>query len=202
MRTGIRKVFLACLLTFFVSSLVVGSVSARGGTFIVSPKQEVREVVKLSPKDKVSGNVVVRNGTIDFYVTNPSRHVVLCYNQTEGTSFNFTALERGNYTMHLFNSFSPENVTVQLNYSFDLTLEFQVNVGFKANVGTLHFSQTATVAPSPFDWLSFIQEIVKVIISGLVPVFISKIKAFIDWLKWIKKYKKSRTPIVIVERVQ
>lgn len=199
MKAKIKIYAIMCILTFCVFSFAICSVDATSRTFIISPMQEVVEIKELNLPGRVCGNIFAQNGTIDFYVTNPSKNVILCYNQIENADFNFTRSEKGDYTMHLVNSVSPTDTTVQLSYSVDYRFEILENVSFRAesSVGT---ASVVGPAPAPFDWTPIIQRIVEAIISGLVTVFASKIRDFIEWLKWIWKYRKSRTPVVLVPR--
>lgn len=131
--------FIAVLLCSFL----ISAVSGRGGVFIIEPMQEVIENVELGVSDKVSGNLSVNNGFIDFYITTPSGEVLLSYNKTTFDTFSFVAHENGTFTMHLVNKHRAENVNVTLNYAvhFTIFLQGEVNVGY--NVGT------ATVISTP-----------------------------------------------------
>jgi len=182
----------AGILTFCILGLAIDSVKATGRTFIISPMEEVIDTRILSPPGKVSGNFSVENGTIDFFVTSPSKDVILCFDKTGKADFNFSILENGNYTMHLVNSYSLANLAVQLDYSIKLKVCCQIPIGFASSVGTV-----SVIAPSPFDWTP-IWRIIEAIGYTLLSVFVSKIRDFIDWLKWIRKYRKSRTPVVLV----
>jgi len=124
-------------------SFLISAVSGRGGVFVIESTQEVIENVELGVSDKVSGNLSVSNGFVDFYIKSPSGIVLLCYNKTAFDIFNFTAEEDGNYSMHLANTHQTENVSVTLNYSVAVKVDLYAGVNVDYSVGT------ATVISTP-----------------------------------------------------
>lgn len=139
-----RKTIL--LLAFLISIfLTIGSVRATFYEFNIQPKQEITvNTQSLSPPGNITGNVTVKNGLVDFYVSYPSGKTMFCHNQTKDCTFDLTISETGNYTFHFVNSFSAENVTVVLNYTINLKVSLQVNYDVGASVGTV-----TVVAPLP-----------------------------------------------------
>jgi hypothetical protein len=60
---------------------------------------------------------LVINGSIVFWVTDPSGVIVSNDSNITNTTFSFAAEENGTYTMHLRNPYLTQNVTVALNYN-------------------------------------------------------------------------------------
>jgi hypothetical protein len=179
---------LACVALVLLFSIFIQHANARGCTFIIGPMQEVTETVDLkvyeSMRADVCGNISVDNGFVDFYVTNPSGNIIFCCNKTSLSSFNFSAIENGTYTMHLANT-AENDVTATLNYGVNFEVVLQQTIRIIAT------SQTTVVAPSPFwDVWGIIMEILKIITPAIIP----EIPSFFRWLRWIKKYRKPRTP--------
>lgn len=170
-----KRKLLPALLAVFLAISFMGKVDARGGVFLIEPKQEVIDSIELTVSDKtsanVSGNVSVAEGFIDFYVTSPSRIVLLCYNKTAFNRFNFAAEENGTYVMHLVNTWSTNNVTATLNYgvNWEITLQAKINVKFSTDVTT----KTVLVTPSPIDIHEILQivNLVVMIVSGILSIF-------------------------------
>lgn len=111
-------------------------VNARGGVFVIKPRQEVTDSVELMVSDATSvevyGNLSVADGFVDFYVTSPSGMVLLCYNKTAFSTFKFVANENGTYVLHLANRWSQSNVTVRLHYR----VHWKIIVEEKTGIGT------------------------------------------------------------------
>lgn len=177
-----------------LASFFISAVSARGCEFVIEPLREVTENVELNVSDEVFGNLSVSNGFIDFYVTNPSGIILLCYNKTAFNTFNFAAGENGLFTMHLANTHQTENVNVTLNYAvhFKAVLQEKINVGY--SVGTAHVISPPTTT-TPLDWITILTIITS--ISGLIPRLVKAVLNFVRWLWWKWKYGKPRTPVVI-----
>lgn len=131
-------------------SFLISAVSGSGRVFIIEPTQEVIENVKLGVSDKVSGNLSVSNGFIDFYIKSPSGIVLLCYNKTSFNIFNITAEEDGNYSMHLVNTYQTENgnINVTLTYACDITIVLHGRVNVNHSVGTA----TVIEVPPPIEY--------------------------------------------------
>lgn len=130
-------------IVFLSSIFFVGIVNARGGTFIIEPSEKANERVKLGVRDAIRGNFSVSNGFIDFYIASPSGIVLLCYNKTAFNTFNLTAEEDGNHTMHLINAYQTENLNVTLNYAVHVVITLHAEVNMVHSVGT------ATVISTP-----------------------------------------------------
>jgi hypothetical protein len=183
------------LLIFFINATY-----ARGGVFIIEPTQEVIEKVELEVPDEVVGNISVSNGLIDFYVRNPSGILLFCYNNTAFETFNFTAEENGNYTIHLANTNMSENVTVTLEYGIHFYLVLHGEIKMTFNVGATTSSMTM-VPITPFDYIieffkdSIIPNIpILGVLTGFVKWLVNAIRKFWRERKWKKKYKEIRTP--------
>ena len=195
-----RQLVFFFLAVFLVSSFM-GNASARGGVFVIEPMQEVTEIVELRVSDKsaanVSGNVSVIDGFIDFYVTSPSGIVLLCYNKTPSTCFNFAVLENGAYILHLANRWSANNVTATLNYGVNYEITVGVQMNMNSDVKTL---QMAAVPP-PVDFINWL-EILKILgltISTILSLakLGGKVLNSLRGLYWKFKHGKSKTPVVI-----
>jgi hypothetical protein len=174
-------------ITFLLASLCVASVQGRGGTFVVEPARGVTDSVELNVSDSALGDISVNNGPIDFYVTSPSELVILCYNDTAFTSFNFTAEEEGTYTMHLANTNQAGNVTVLLSYGVNLSRAAQVGINFGTSTG-IAVVRASPIPIVPFDWLGFFRAIapyVELAVPGLIGLW----RRWKD-RNWKKKYEK------------
>jgi hypothetical protein len=128
-----------------VAVLFIPHANARGGTFLIQPKQEIVEEVDPFgniPPFGVAGRISA-SSSIDFYVTSPSGGKLLSYIATNDTNFSFTEQENGTYEIHLANTHSTGNVTVVLTYGlvFETTSSLNINVGLT--------SQSSTVTPAP-----------------------------------------------------
>jgi len=131
-----------------VAGLFVPNVSARGGTFVIQPKQEAIEEANATIYSGSSVSVtgkIMANGSIDFYVTSPSGALLLSYTATNDTGFSFAPHENGTYLMHLANTHSTENVTALLTYGFNYVMTSYINLIIEA---TTQSSVTSTVSPS------------------------------------------------------
>lgn len=138
------------LLVFFAIFLVgyfINSVNARGGAFVIEPMQVVTESVELKAADKVSGNLSVSDGFVDFYITSPSGDVLISDNKTVFDSFNFTVKENGNYTFHFINSLSEKTVTAVLSYGITFTVNSEIDMNFGLSTGVA----TVVAPPPPLD---------------------------------------------------
>jgi len=137
-----RRLFQALVVVaLLLLSLVLGSVEARGGTLVIGPGNEAIEKIQLSPPDSAVGNFTVSNGSVDFFVTNPSYDIVYQSLKTSFEIFNFTANESGIYVMHFVNKYQSEDVNLTLSYG----LNFFVILSVTINVSTQTSSGTATV---------------------------------------------------------
>jgi len=187
-----RRTLVNVPIVLLLVGLFIGSVNARGGSFIVGPKSEVTENVVLDTSNSVYGNVSVDNGFVDFFVTSPSGDVLLRYAKTSLNSFNFTATEKGTYQIHAANTYRTEAVNITLNYM--VAVSFQLSATLKVSEGVS--VGTATVLPpsmvtQPLDWII---PIIGWVLNLLMPLANALLK-FLRWLSWIKRYRKSRTPV-------
>lgn len=188
-------------LVVFLTISFIGSVNGRGSVFIIEHMQEITESIEFTVSDMtsadVSGNVSVASGSIDFYVTSPSGIVLLYYNKTAFSRFNFAVKENGTYVMHLVNTWSTNNVTTTLYYGVNWKITLQESVDVDSSMHTQ--TQWLTIpAPQPFNWIEFLR-IMGIIISpilGLASVGKVVLK-FLKWFYWKIRYGKSRTPVVI-----
>ena len=191
------KIILAfCLLAFVSNVFFIRTAEARGDTLILKPAQEVEETIQLSLSDEVYGNISAIEGLVDFYVTSPSGIVLLWYNVTEFSRFNFTARENGLYTLHLVNALQTRNVTAVLNYCVHYKIVISENLSFSGATETMTTTIKTTPIP-PLDWLDIFKPFLELVRNVLAVVF-SKI--IIDWFKYLyQKWKdgKSKTPVVI-----
>jgi len=169
-----KRKLLPVLLTVLLGISFLGKVHARGGVFLIEPMQEVIDSIELTVSEKtsanISGNILVADGIIDFYVTSPSGIVILCYNKTASNRFDFAAKENGTYVMHLANTWSTNNVTATLDYGVNWKITLQVAMTFHATSNTVVATETALVGPSP---INNIIEILKAI--SLIATIISTI---------------------------
>ena len=190
-----RRTLVNVPLVLLLAGLCIGSVNARGGSFIVAPWNEVTEKVQLGVTDKVFGNVSVSNGFIDFFVTNPSNNLLFYGNKTSLETFNFTADEKGIYVMHIVNNYQTENVNVTLSYALSITIVLTASVTLSTTVSATTIS--AIVSPTnPIDWIELLRTIVYNI--PWLGTALGAIVKFLKWLRWKIKYRRSRTPVVIV----
>lgn len=191
-----KKGFLALIVSLFLAVFLVGQVYGWGIDYAIEPNHEVTETIPLTPSSSVIGNVSA-NGLVDFYVSSPSSEIVYCSNETAFTSFSFTANEDGNYTLHIVNNDQTENVTATLSYSKHLVVNLYSTMTMTLSTATVT-TTSMIVTPTPFDWIGVISAIGS--ISGTILSGIGIIKAlekFLGWFRWWRKYKKSRTPVVI-----
>jgi len=195
------KSITSILLIFLVASFFIGMVNARGEAFVIEPSKEVIEKVELKVPDEVVGNVTVSNGSIDFYITNPSGTILFYSNETAFESFKFTAKQNGTYIMHLLNP-TQENVTATLNYGINFFIILQETITMTSSLGTAVVTTITTITPTFFDWVELLKNILISIpgfgaLAGFIKWGIKAIKKFWEKRKWNKKYGKSRTPVVI-----
>ena len=189
------------LLVVFVASFFVPYVSAREGVFVIGPMQETTETVELTVSENTSvdvcGNVSVINGFVDFYVTSPSGNIILCYNKTSFSCFNFSAIENGTYILHLANTESENDVTATLNYgvNFEIILQAVIHPTWR----TVATWQTTIITPSPYLDILEILKILGIVIStiGSLATLGEKVLKLIGWLYWKIKHGKSKTPVVL-----
>jgi len=145
-----RRLIFATL-TIFLASFFITAAGARGDVFVIEPAQEVTENVELDVSSDVAGNFSVKNGFIEFYVTDPSGIVILCYNKTAFNTFSFAAGENGIFTMHLVNTYQTEKVNVTLNYGINFCVVIQEKVNADFSLGTARVVPPPTLPPSPED---------------------------------------------------
>jgi hypothetical protein len=157
-----KRALVVVSIAFVLASLCVASVQAKSTTYHIEPTKEATESIVLDVSDSAVGNVSIDNGLIDFYVTNPSGHSILRYNSTTFELFNFTAVEKGAYTMHFANA----------------------NLGTSTGVANVLGSP---VLPVPFDWTWLIQTFA----SLLLPIgkALGALRKYLKDRGWEKKYK-------------
>jgi hypothetical protein len=181
-----KRALVVVSIAFVLASLCVASVQAKSTTYHIEPTKEATESIVLDVSDSAVGNVSIDNGLIDFYVTNPSGHSILRYNSTTFELFNFTAVEKGAYTMHFANANQEGNVTVLLSYcvNFTITVHENINVGTSTGVANVLGSP---VLPVPFDWTWLIQTFA----SLLLPIgkALGALRKYLKDRGWEKKYK-------------
>lgn len=197
-----RRCFkLICIfLLIFLTGFSIPYANAIGGVFVIGPLQEATETIELTVSDNTSadvcGNVSVINSFADFYVTSPSGNIILCYNKTSFSCFNFSAIENGTYVLHLANTESENDVTATLNYGVNFAIVLQETI--RPTWHTVATWQTTIITPSPYlDILEILKILGSLIltISSLATVG-KKVLKLIDWLYWKIKHGKSKTPVV------
>jgi hypothetical protein len=196
---GLKRI-LPVLLLVLLFCASVPNVFARGETFVIEPMKEVTERIESQASDSchidVRGNLSVLNDSfVDFYVTDPSGIMFLCYNKTSFVNFNFAMEENGTYLMHMVNAFSANNVTALLSYglNFQIVLQESVHMSF-TSVAT----QTIIARPSIDIWQILVQSwnVLVVISSGISAVIgvTLTLLALVGFIRWKLKYRKPRTP--------
>ena len=191
-----KKSLLVMIVSLFLAVFLIGQVYALGIDYVIEPNHEATEIIPLTPSESAVGNVSA-NGLIDFYVSSPSGSIVYCSNQTTFTPFSFTASDDGNYTLHVLNVNQKENVSATLSYSKNLVVNLYSTMTTTLSTTTVT-TTSMIVTPTPFDWIGVISAIGS--ISGTILSGIGIVKAlekFLGWFRWWRKYKKSRTPVVI-----
>lgn len=109
---------------FFMLSLISSCFAAEVETITVEPSHYKLLIFNLNPGDKFSGSLSITGGAnddIDFWITGPSGGTVLNLGRVyEGTSFEFTANEKGAYTLHFDNTMSLiSSKIVTLSYTIE-----------------------------------------------------------------------------------
>lgn len=197
-----RRCFkLICMILIFLTGFSIPYANARGGVFVISPMQEATETVELTVSDsataEVCGNVSVINGFVDFYVTSPSGNIILCYNNTSFSPFNFSAIENGTYTLHLANTWSEKDVTATLDYGVNFEIVLHATIGLSWH--TVATWQATIITPSPYLDILEILKVLSILIStfGSIVALGEKILRFFRWFYWKIKHGKSKTPVVL-----
>jgi len=189
------------MLLIFLTGFSVPYANARGGVFVIGPMREVTETVELTVSESTSadvcGNMSVINGFVDFYVTSPSGNIILCYNKTSFSCFNFSAFENGTYVLHLANTESEKDVTATLNYGVNFGIVLQETI--RPTWHTVATWQTTIITPSPYLDILEILKILGIVIStiGSLATLGEKVLKLIGWLYWKIKHGKSKTPVVL-----
>jgi len=185
-----KRQLIPVYIVVLLASFFINAVGARGGEFCVEPLQEVTENINLRVSEEVFGNISVSKGVIDFYITSPSGVVLFCYYKTTFNTFNFTAGENGNFTMHLANTYQTKNVNVTLDYAvhFKVVVQQTINVGYSVGTTSVILPPTTTI---PFDWRWILT------ILPLIPQLVKAVVKLVRWIRWKIKHGKSRTPVVI-----
>ncbi len=115
-----------CLILATLLVAMIGYAKAGTETFTVPPEQEVVRTLELSEGDKVSGSIIVSEGTgydINFSVSDPNENTILWYDRATQTNFSFTASTTGTHTMHFDNNpraysvFRSKSVTLSYTIS-------------------------------------------------------------------------------------
>ncbi|MEM3699861.1 MAG: hypothetical protein QXL57_03210 [Candidatus Bathyarchaeia archaeon] len=189
---------LSCAILFLLAAFSVPCVNARGGVFVIGPMQKEVETVELTVSESmhadVCGNISVVNGYIDFYVTNPSGGIILCYNKVSFGCFNFSAVENGTYVLHLANAESENDVTATLNYGVNFKVFVQETLSWHT-VATWRVEVTPTF---PFDIVGILtQIIVSITLLYYLASLGEKIVGLIRWFYWRAKHGKSKTPVIL-----
>lgn len=188
----VNKAIQGFIVGFLLVLFLVGQVYVRGENLVIEPNRDVTKTIPLTISSSVVGNMSA-NGLVDLYVNCPSGAVIYYVNQTAFTKFSFTANENGNYTIHVINA-NQKNVTATLNYALNLVVGLHESIGVNFNVATAVIPATAT----SIDWVTLIESLSGVgSIVGLLLKIRKGIRKFVEWFRWWKKYRKSRTPVVI-----
>jgi len=182
------------LSAFLLLGLMTGLAEATQETFTIGSMREVTRTVNATLSGNMTGSFSSLNGTIDFFITDPDNSVLLSCNGTMGSRFNLTFFKRGEYTMHFSNPESYANKTVKLDYgvSYIIVIQDTLRIAESAGVAVV----TAAIPP-PFPW-----EFLITIFTALLAILkhdkiIEGLAKLVRWLFWWKKYRKSRTPVVI-----
>lgn len=136
--------FPSLLCVALVAVLCVPNAKADGGTFTIQPRHEVKEEWNANAGwsyISMSGTISA-NGSIDFFVIDPSGAKLLSYNDTNSTNFSFAPQKNGTYMLYIVNPSAMENVTAVLTYGVDLKTVSHMG----SNVGTTSQSSVSTVA--------------------------------------------------------
>lgn len=144
MRTS-KKLFLILLsITVLMLGFFVSVARASNRSFVIGPMHGAVENVYLGVSDKVSGNLSVSWGYVDFFITNPDDVNVQEFLNVSNTSFNLVADKNGTYSMHLNNTYQESNVTVELDYA--VSRSYAISAGL--TVGS-SFGVAQVIAPPP-----------------------------------------------------
>lgn len=190
-----KKGLLALIAIALLVSFMVANGYARNSSCVIVPNSEFTETITLTPSSSVVGNIS-SDIAVDFYVNSPSGSITYLCNETTFAPFSFTASEDGNYTLHIANN-RTENATVALVYSKNIIVNLYATA--KMTFSTETATTTSMILPpNPFNWWGFasaIGGVISAVLSGIG--IIGYVKKFLEWFRWWKKYKKSRTPVVI-----
>lgn len=190
------KTLISSVVALVLMFSLFGSVSA-GDTFNIEPMTEIIKSVESGGCVNIKGNLSITDGLVDFYVTSPSGIVLLIYNKTGLTDFNITCLENGNYTFHIVNSWSTNNVTATLWYGRNFEVTMQENIRTWHDITSWTFTASTAATPT-FPWAEPLMKSLGSILSSILVTVLSAL--LIDYLrerhqKW--KNGKPNTPVVI-----
>lgn len=147
--TKLHLILLPVLVLMLVFCVSVAE--ARGGSFVIEPMQEAVENVNLGVSDQVFGNLSVRDGYVDLFITNPSGTTVQGFHNISSINFNFVANESGTYSMRLNNTYQVYDVTVELKHSVSMTVNAQVGVNVGISSGFIQVMPPPTRPLEPDD---------------------------------------------------
>jgi len=113
------KYFIRVLIAFSILyCLLTSHAKAYTGNFTVEAGDSVARALDLNEGNRVSGRVVVvgHESIINFSILDVNQDPIRSYKNVGSSSFQFTVLESGVYTLQFENLFSEEAKQVTLNY--------------------------------------------------------------------------------------
>ena len=208
--------------------VLASPVYAIGGVFVIQPNQDAAQSLpSLNPDESAAGNFSA-TGPIDFYAMGPNGTLLLFYNHTEFSDFEFSPDVTGICTICMVNC-GPTNVNVTLTYGLNFVVVCYETVTFTMSAATAvqHSSQTSTIPPPshittppptsipkipmpriiiPSDDWSGILDFMKNNIGIIFGAIVGSLGSIFAWLKklpsrlrWWLKYRRNRTPATILD---
>jgi len=117
-----KKLFMILLpISLMMLGFSVGTAKATTESFVIRPNQGVVENLDLYGSAHVDGNVLVSNGSIDFFIYDPDGAIIQQSLNVSNAPINFTTDKNGNYSMCMNNTYEPFNVTVELDYGCEFS---------------------------------------------------------------------------------
>jgi hypothetical protein len=154
------------MIGFFVfvlaAVLSIPCASAKGGVFVIPPKQEVIEDINATITQTLSMSVagnVSANDTINLYILSPAHTELLCCNTINQTEFNFEPKENGTYQIHLVNTHSDEMVTAALSCGFNYQLISIAKLQLNSQAGASIISTQPISPPNPDDPRDYLENL-------------------------------------------
>lgn len=186
-----------------VSSLLlllalIGSVQA-SSVFVIEPSREATQNVECpNGCQSIGGNVSAVGGSIDLYITDPSRTTVLQYENISFVDFNVSTPQNGTYVIHLANRLSVSNVTAALFYGKNFNIVLNEEVGMTWNTVTTWTATLLTPSTPINPWIGPLGQVGYIIFLVVVgPLLVSLLGDVIR--RGCQKYKdgESKTPVVL-----